>query len=108
MLIAEMPELSKMTSGEAAAMTGLAPVPYDSETIRGKRMIAGERRTLRHILYQAAFAAAYHNTVLSSVAQRLKERGKPTSSLSSLSQEACNNRKHILKNGASWSHQRPT
>lgn len=26
-LIAQMPELVKMTSGEAAAMTGLAPVP---------------------------------------------------------------------------------
>jgi len=46
MLIAEMPELGKMTSGEAAAMTGLAPVPYDSGTMRGKRMIAGGRRAL--------------------------------------------------------------
>jgi transposase len=30
MLIAEMPELGRMTSGEAAAMTGLAPVPHDT------------------------------------------------------------------------------
>jgi len=30
MLIAELPELGRMTSGEAAAMTGLAPVPHDS------------------------------------------------------------------------------
>lgn len=29
-LIAEMPELGRMTAGEAAAMTGLAPVPHDS------------------------------------------------------------------------------
>ncbi|HWT60982.1 MAG TPA: transposase [Ochrobactrum sp.] len=77
MLIAEMPELGKMTSGEAAAMAGLAPVSYDSGTMRGKRMIAGGRRALRHVLYQAALAAAYHNPVLKSVAQRLNERGKP-------------------------------
>lgn len=30
MLIAEMPELGRMTSGEATAMTGLAPIPHDS------------------------------------------------------------------------------
>lgn len=77
MLIAEMPELGKMTSGEAAAMTDLAPVPHDSGTMRGKRMITGGRRALRHVLYQAALAAAYHNPVLKSVPQRLKERGKP-------------------------------
>lgn len=41
MLIAEMPELGRMTAGEAAAMTGLASVPHDSGTMRGKRMIVG-------------------------------------------------------------------
>ncbi|MFC2255103.1 transposase [Labrys portucalensis] len=33
MLIAEMPELGRMTAGQAAAMTGLAPVPHDSGTV---------------------------------------------------------------------------
>ncbi|WP_197701071.1 transposase [Paracoccus aminovorans] len=41
MLIAELPELGRMTSGEAAAMTGLAPIPHDSGIRRGKRAIAG-------------------------------------------------------------------
>ncbi|WP_412766424.1 transposase [Brucella intermedia] len=49
MLIAEMPGMGKMTLGEVAAMTGLAPVPYDSGTMRGKRMIAGGRRALHHV-----------------------------------------------------------
>src|SRR6056297_3282481 len=66
-----------MTSGEAAAMTGLAPVPHDSGAMRGRRMIAGGRRSLRHVLFQAALAAACHNPVLKQVAKRLKERGKP-------------------------------
>ena len=50
MLIAEMPELGRMTAGEAAAMTGLAPVPHDSGAKRGRRAIAGGRRSLRHVL----------------------------------------------------------
>lgn len=77
MLIAEMPELGRMTAGQAAAMTGLAPVPHDSGMMRGKRAIAGGRRSLRHVLFQAALAAACHNPVLKQVAKRLKERGKP-------------------------------
>lgn len=77
MLIAEMPELGRMTAGEAAAMTGLAPVPHDSGTMRGRRAIAGGRRVLRHVLYQAGLAAACHNPVLKPVAKRLKGHGKP-------------------------------
>ncbi|CAN7746668.1 IS110 family transposase [Mesorhizobium sp. LjNodule214] len=77
MLIAEMPELGRMTAGEAAAMTGLAPMPHDSGTMRGKRRIVGGRRALRHVLFQAALAAACHNQALKPLAKRLKERGKP-------------------------------
>ena len=58
-------------------MTGLAPVPHDSGPMRGRRAIAGGRRGLRHVLFQAALAAACHNAVLKPVAQRLKMRGKP-------------------------------
>ena len=77
MLIAEMLELGRMTSGEAAAMAGLVAVRHDSGTMRGRRAIAGGRRALRHVLFQAALAAACHNLVLKPVAQRLKMRGKP-------------------------------
>ena len=77
MLIAEMPELGRMTSGEAAAMTGLALIPHDSRAMRGKRVIAGGRRALRHVLFQAALAAACHNPLLRPAAQALKIRGKP-------------------------------
>jgi transposase len=77
MLIAEMPELGRMIAGEAAAMTGLAPVPHDSGTRRGRRTIVGGRRALRQVLFQAALAAACHNQMLKPIAKRLKERGKP-------------------------------
>jgi transposase len=77
MLIAELRELGRMTAGEAAAMTGLAPLPRDSGMMRGLRTIAGGRRSLRDVLHHAAVANAYHNPVLKLVARRLKERGKP-------------------------------
>ncbi|WP_210251508.1 transposase [Brucella tritici] len=109
MLIAEMSELGKMTSGEAAAMTGLAPVPYDGGTMRGKRIIAGGRRALRHVLYQAALAAAYHNPVLKSVTRRLKERGKPYKLIIvAVARRLVTIANAILKSGASWSHQSET
>lgn len=56
MLIVEMPGLLRRTAGQAAAMTGLAPVPNESGAMRGKRMLVRGRRTLRHVLFQAALA----------------------------------------------------
>ena len=77
MLLAEMPELGRMTATEAAAMAGLAPMAHDSGAMRGKRVISGGRRSLRHVLFQAGLAAACHNPVLKAVAKRMKQRGKP-------------------------------
>lgn len=54
MPIAGMPELGRMSAGEAAAMSGVAPLRHDSGTMRASRTIAGGRRALRHVLYQAA------------------------------------------------------
>ncbi|TNC49305.1 IS110 family transposase [Rubellimicrobium rubrum] len=74
MLLAEMPELGRMTAGEAASMTRLAPVPQDSGAMRGRRMIAGGPRALRQVLFQAALAAASHNPLLTVGAKRLQEK----------------------------------
>ena len=77
MLIAEMPEIGTITGEEAAALTGLAPVAHDSGTLRGKQAIAGGRRALRHVMFQAALVAAHHNPSLRSFADRLRKAGKP-------------------------------
>ena len=106
MLIAEMPELGRMTAAEAAAMTGLAPVPHDSGTMRGRRTIAGGRRALRHVLYQAALAAACHNPVLKPAAQRLKQRGKPHKLVAiAVARRLITIANAILKTGTPWQHQ---
>ncbi|MTH62637.1 IS110 family transposase [Paracoccus litorisediminis] len=77
MLIAEMPEIGTISGEEAAALTGLAPIAHDSGTLRGKRVIAGGRRALRHVMFQAALVAAHHNPSLKSFADRLRDAGKP-------------------------------
>jgi transposase len=77
MLIAEMPEIGTITGEQAAALTGLAPVAHDSGTLRGKRAIAGGRRALRHVMFQAALVAAHHNPSLRAFAERLRKAGKP-------------------------------
>lgn len=77
MLIAEMPELGQITGEQAAALTGLAPIAQDSGIMRGKRTIGGGRRRLRHVMFQAALVASYHNPVLKVFADRLRAAGKP-------------------------------
>ncbi len=77
MLIAEMPELGQITGEQAAALTGLAPIAHDSGAMRGKRAIAGGRRLLRHVMFQAALVASHHNPVLKVFADRLRAAGKP-------------------------------
>ena len=106
MLIAEMPELGRMTYGEAAAMTGLAPIPHDSDVMRGKRAIAGGRRSLRHVLFEAALAAACHNPVLRPVAQALKIRGKPHKLvIVAIARRLVTIANAILKTGIPWQPQ---
>lgn len=76
-LIAEMPELGVISGEQAASLAGLAPVAHDSGTLRGKRAIAGGRRAVRHVMFQAALVAAHHNPSLKHFAERLRKAGKP-------------------------------
>lgn len=66
-------------------------------------MIAGGRRALRHVLYQAALAAAYHNPALKSVTQRLKERGKLQLLIVAVARRLVTIANAIFKSGTSWS-----
>lgn len=106
MLLAEMPELGRMTAGEAASMTGLAPVPHDSGAMRGRRMIVGGRRALRHVLFQAALAAACHNPALKPIARRLKEKGKPHKLvIVAIARRLITIANAVLKSATPWQHQ---
>lgn len=50
-LLAEVPELGKLTRREISALVGVAPVNRDSGTMRGRRTIFGGRAGVRTALY---------------------------------------------------------
>ncbi len=75
-LIADLPELGKLTHKEIAALTGVAPFNRDSGQLRGKRRIRGGRRSVRTVLYLGAMAAVRFNQVEKAYYDRLLAAGK--------------------------------
>jgi transposase len=76
-ILVRLPEIGQLSRAEVAALAGLAP--YDDQSGRrdGARHIAGGRERLRHAVYSAAFAAAFHwNAPLKALYQRLVAAGK--------------------------------
>lgn len=75
-LIAEFPELGKVSGKAASALAGVAPFNRDSGLLRGKRTIWGGRASLRSALYMAALAATRWNLDIKTFYQRLLAKGK--------------------------------
>jgi transposase len=76
-LIAELPELGRITRRRVAALVGVAPVNRDSGASRGHRAIAGGRRGVRNVLYMAALTAIRRNPAVRAAYERLRGRGTP-------------------------------
>jgi len=76
-LLAEVPELGKLSGREVSALVGVAPINRDSGTMRGKRTIFGGRPSVRKVLFMAALVASRHNPVIKAFYQRLLAAGKP-------------------------------
>jgi transposase len=76
-LLAELPELGKLSRREVAALVGVAPLNRDSGRMRGKRSIYGGRAALRRSLYMAALVATRWNPVIAAFYKRLLVAGKP-------------------------------
>ena len=76
-LLAFMPELGQIRSGQAAALAGVAPFARESGQFRGQRHIRGGRPAVRRVLYMAAVCASQHNPILSTFYKSLLARGKP-------------------------------
>jgi transposase len=75
-LIAELPELGRLTRRQIAALVGVAPFNRDSGRFKGQRTIAGGRTSVRNVLYMAAITAARSNPLIRSMYQRLIGQGK--------------------------------
>lgn len=76
-LLAGLPELGRLDKGQIAKLVGVAPLNRDSGMMRGKRMIAGGRKTVRDALYVAALPAIRFDPVMKAFFLRLKQQGKP-------------------------------
>jgi transposase len=75
-LIAELPELGRLTRRKIAALVGVAPINRDSGTLRGRRTIAGGRPAVRSALYMAALVASRKNPVIAPHYDKLRAAGK--------------------------------
>lgn len=76
-LLAELPELGRLSRQQVAAPAGLAPLKRDSGRRRGYRCIGGGRATVRCALYMAALTAGRCNPVIQKFHGRLRQAGKP-------------------------------
>jgi transposase len=76
-LVAELPELGKLSRRGISALVGVAPMNHDSGRMRGKRVIYGGRASVRAVLYMATLVATKHNRVIKVFYERLLGAGKP-------------------------------
>jgi transposase len=76
MLLAALPELGGLSGKQIASLVGVAPFNRDSGKMRGKRMVAGGRTSVRNLLYMAALVASRHNKIIREFYSRLRNSGK--------------------------------
>ena len=75
-LLAELPELGRLSHGEIAALVGVAPLNRDSGTLRGRRAVWGGRRAVRTVLYMGTLRATRCNPAIRTFYERLLAAGK--------------------------------
>jgi len=76
-LLADLPELGRLSRREIAKLVGVAPLSRDSGTLRGRRFVQGGRASVRAVLYMAALVATRRNAVIRAFYVRLLAAGKP-------------------------------
>ena len=75
-LLAALPELGGLSGKQIASLVGVAPFNRDSGKMRGRRMVAGGRTSVRKLLYMAALVASRHNKIVKEFYSRLRNSGK--------------------------------
>ena len=76
-LISNLPELGYISSKQASALVGVAPMNRESGRYKGLRRIQGGRHQVRTVLYMAMMSAMQCNPVFKATYQRLLAAGKP-------------------------------
>jgi transposase len=76
-LLADLPELGRLSRRKIAKLVGVAPLSRDSGMMHGRRFVQGGRTSVRAVLYMAALVATKRNTTIQEFYQRLVAAGKP-------------------------------
>jgi transposase len=76
-LLAQLPELGRISAKAVTALAGLAPYNNDSGAFRGKRSVRSGRARIRQALYMAAVSVARGTSTLAAFHNRLRALGKP-------------------------------
>ena len=98
-MLAEMPELGRLTRATAAALAGVAPYNRDSGSLQGVRHISGGRRAVRCALYMATLSAVRHNHIFKEIYLRLRSNGKkPLVAMTAIMRKLIILMNHLLKN----------
>ena len=70
-LLAELPELGRLSRREIGKLVGLAPLNRNSGMMRGRRTIWGGRASVRAALYMPTMVATHKNPVIAAFYNRL-------------------------------------
>lgn len=75
-ILAELPEIGKVSNKRIAAICGVAPFTQRSGKWKGQEKIKGGRKRVRDKLFMAAFNSVKYNPVMKEYFERLIARGK--------------------------------
>ena len=108
-LVAELPELGRLSRGQISALVGVAPFNRDSGKYHGRRAIWGGRASVRSVLYMATLTARRFNPAIRAFGERLNAAGKPYKVV----MVACMRKllvilNAILKQNSAWKDNSPT
>ena len=104
-VLADLPELGRLTRREIASLVGYAPFTRQSGQWKGKSMIAGGRPCVRSAIFMAAMSAIRCNPVMRVFYQRLLARGKPKMvALVAVARKVLVTLNAMLRDGKKWQH----
>jgi len=105
-ILSYLPEIKTANKSQLAALTGIAPMNYDSGSYRGKRFIQGGRAPLRKALYMSAVPSIKFNMQMKRFYERLRANGKTAKvALVGVMRKLLLLAASIIKRGTPWVYQ---
>ena len=103
-LIADVPELGRLTGKQIAALVGVAPLACDSGRLRGRRTTWGGRASVRSVVYMAAVSASRSKSSFGAFYRGLVARGKaPKVALVAVMRKLVVVANAVIRDGRRWS-----